>query len=178
MKHLKDYKLFLESSKEAEDLTNYILDKISEQGIESLTKSEKDFLDSSNKGDIEKGLEDFNIENGIGDDVNEPTVYNKEIGLDSEVFSFYLNNVTAEDSNSDDGIITSYHGTMRVRYDYIDLDFDGIFQINALGIFMSDFYKEEGNIILADFIEDNNLVDDYDIALYSLSLEIQNLKND
>jgi len=74
---------------------------------------------------------------------------------------------------SDDGIITSYNGTMILSNDIITESYEGTYQLNEMGIYKADFYDGDNNIEDSEiFIGDR----EYDSFLGGLSFELSNMK--
>lgn len=163
MKHLNNYKAFLEHNKDIENRSNYILDKIISLGIESITPEERKFLDSmKDKDSAIKAMDDYNSK-----------FYDETFESEDGIFKFNLKSITTEDSNSDDGIITLYQGTMSLSNDIITEIYEGIFELNEQGIYMSNFYDGDNNDI-----KDSELFNEsaYDNFLYELSIDVADIK--
>ena len=93
MKNLQSFEEFLNENFK-DELTNRILDKISEVGYENLSKSEKQFLDNKSKGVNDDELEDIlNIDSGYEfndtiDDVDIKFIYDGTEEWDDDPVEF------------------------------------------------------------------------------------------
>lgn len=167
MKYLKSF-----NEKYHSDMLNKvddILDKISSDGIESLTaqelellKSQKDGIDAGNKAynDLKASQGHVNLE-FKDDDGPFP-------------FEFKVRKITKEDSDSDDGVITSFHGTMYLPEiidgnGVVSGEVDGVYELNELGIYRTEFNKN--GYTDYDFVE--GLEHEYDSFLANLSIDLQ-----
>lgn len=169
MKHLK---LFLEYTSYKDERINFILDKISQSGIDSLTPEEKAFLDAQKNGEeaSEEALKELE---------NSQKTIDKTFSYEDEYsfpFEFELKSISREDSNSDDGIITTYHGIMRLPDmttgdgEFIEGLVEGDFQLNEHGLIQTNFYK--GDYSDFDFCE--GLEHEYDNFIQSLAIDLEN----
>jgi len=151
----------LEYNSDLEVRSNYILDKINSVGIDNITPEERNFLDSmKDEKSAMKALDDYNSK-----------FYDETFKSDSDTFTFNLKSITKEDSMSEDGIITSYHGTMVLSDGIITESYDGIFELNEMGIYQSNFYDGEHDIIDSGLFIDS----EYNNFLHELSIDISNL---
>jgi hypothetical protein len=163
MKHLKNYKMFLENKRDIESISNEILDKISREGIDSLTAQERNFLDSmSDEEASQKALDDYNSK-----------FYDETYESENGTFTFHLTSIESEDTESDDGIITTYSGTMTLSNNIMSETYEGTYQLNSMGIYMEDFYLNGNDIKDSElFIEK-----EYDMFLLELSMTLPQLES-
>ena len=163
MKYINSYKAFFEYNSDVEDRSNYILDKINSVGIDNITPEERSFLDSmKDEKSAIKSLDDYNRK-----------FYDETFKSDSGRITFSIKSITKEDSMSDDGIITYYHGTMILSNDIISESYNGTYNINEMGIYMADFYDGDNNIEDSELFIDNN---EYDSFLLEISIDLSNVK--
>lgn len=161
MKHINKFKIFLENYSEVKNKIDEILDKISSHGIDSLSPEERRLLDSQKEGDQAS-------EEAYSKLV--PKDINKEFESNNGRFKFTLKHIETEDSNSDDGIISHFHGIMELP-DMITGDgklIEGIIKghisINEFGLVQTSFEKE--GYTDYDFVE--GLEYEYDSFIYEI----------
>lgn len=171
MKHLK---LFLEYTSYKEERINFILDKINKYGISSLTPEEKAFLDAQKSGDKASDEALKKLEKS-------EKVFNKTFSYEDEytfTFKFKLLTIDKEDSNSDDGIITTYHGIITLPNittgdgEVIEGVIEGDIQLNEHGLIKTNFSK--GDYTDFDFCE--GLEYEYDNFIHSLSIDLSSIE--
>lgn len=116
------YKLFLERN-EVEDYTNYLLDKISDSGIDSLNDKEKQFLDSHKSGNQKEQLDE--IRNVFEDSIH---------GID--VKFIYKGSKPAEPP------FLHHLGTLTIDTGKETYEFEGLMS-EYYGTFVSEFRNDE-----------------------------------
>ena len=168
MKNIKTYKLFLENYSDIKNMIDEILDKISLYGIDSLSLEEKNFLDSQKEGG--KASEEAYSK------LVSPKEINKKIESTDGRFTFILKHIETEDSESEDGILTHFHGIMKlpdmIMSDgkKIDGNLEGYLSMNEQGFIITNF--EKNGYTDYDFVE--GLEHEYDSFIYQdLLHEIQ-----
>lgn len=146
---MRRIKSFLEHSRKIQDRIDTLLDKVGAYGLKSLTDEERAYLD--NPQDFKEDYNEIRVQTIESEDGN---------------FAFRMTHITKEDSNSDDGIITHYHGVMEAKGN----DFDGDLAINEFGLMQSNFYSSELEQSIEEYIE--GLEHEYENFLYEISLEL------
>ena len=164
---MKYIKLFLEHNSKIQDKVDELLDKVSIHGKSSLSEKELMFLNSQSK-DIETTKKAYDDLEGLA--------ISKKIESDDRNFEFELLKITKEDSNSDDGILTTYHGIMTLPtiskddMKVVKEKLNGDITINEQGIIQTNFFMDD----LSDYDLVGELEYEYDNFLIELSIELPN----